>query len=199
MKLQIVAVQYLEPEYINTLRSINLCQIPTIFVDRKGTGSLAEAYNRGFQKVQAEYVWFISNISFDKNVPGRLLKSVEGYEGIHPEFDSHHKFIREGKGIQEAPFLEFTAPLIRSEVFKEIGLIEEMPYWGHDIAFGLECTKRGYKIAVDHNTRVDHVYIWDSKKHPVTQERKQKRLATDKQTFDYLDKHYNGWRKHVYF
>lgn len=199
MKLQIVAVQYLEPEYNATLRSINMCQIPTIFVDRKGVGSLAEAYNRGFQKVQAEYVWFISNISFDKTVPGRLLKSVEGYAGVHPEFDSHHKFIRKGKGIEKAPFLEFTAPLIRSEVFKEIGLIEEMPYWGHDIAFGIECQKKGYELAVDHTTRIDHVYIWDSKRNKITEERKKRRLETDKQTEEYLDTHYQGWRKQVYF
>jgi GT2 family glycosyltransferase len=199
MKLQIVAVQYLEPEYNATLRSINACGIPTIFVDRKGVGSLAEAYNRGFKKVEAEYTWFISNISFDKTVPQRLLKSIEGFEGVHPQFDSHHKFIKHGKGIQQAPFLEFTAPLIRSEVFREIGLNEEMPYWGHDIAFGIECEKKGYKLAVDHTTKIDHVYIWDSKKNKVTEERKRRRLETDKQTETYLDTHYNGWRKRVYF
>lgn len=199
MKIQIVAVQYLEPEYKQTLKSLSQLDIPIIYVDRKGVGSLAEAYNRGFQKVQAEYTWFISNIVFDPSVPDKLLKSIEGYAGVHPTFNSHHKFIRQGKGIQEAPFLEFTAPLIKSEIFKEIGLIEEMPYWGHDIAFGLECTKRNYKVAVDHNTKIDHVYIWDSRRNPITEKRKKLRLSTDKQTFDYLDQHYNGWRQHVYF
>jgi hypothetical protein len=197
MKLQIVAVQYLEPEYINTLRAINSCGIPTIYVDRKGTGSLAEAYNKGFKKVQAEYVWFISNISFDKNTPNKLLQSIHGYEGIHPTFESHHRFIRQGKGIKQAPFLEFTAPLIRSEVFKEIGLIEEMPYWGHDIAFGIECEKRGYKLAVDHNTKVDHVYIWDSKRNPITEKRKKLRLESDKPTEEYLNLNYPRWKEYL--
>jgi hypothetical protein len=199
LKIQIVAIQYLEPEYTSTLRSINACGIPTVFVDRKGVGSMAEAYNSGFEKTNAEFVWFISNVSFDKRVPLELLKSIGNYAGIHPKFESHHKFIRMGRGIREVPFIEFTAPLIRSEVFKEFKLIEEMPYWGHDIAWGLECERRGYKVAVDHNTKVDHVYIWDSKKNPITEERKQRRLESDKQTFDYLNTHYDGWRKHVYF
>ncbi len=197
MKLNIVAVKYLEPEYKETLKSLNRLNIRIIFVDRKGVGSLAEAYNRGFEKVNSEFVWFVSNISFKADVPLRLLANVGKYAGIHPQFPSHHKFIRNGKGVQDCKFLEFTAPLVRSEVFKEIKLDESMPYWGHDIAFGIECEKRGYKLAIDHTTEVSHVYIWDSKKNPITEERKRLRTESDLSTKNELNKKYPEWEKYL--
>jgi len=210
MKLNIVAVRYLEPEYKETLKCLSKLDIPIIFVDRKGVGSLAEAYNRGFEKVNSEFVWFISNITFKPNVIFDLLSNIrkpnvtlddlsniKNYAGIHPKFPSHHKFIKYGNGIQECNFIEFTAPLIRSEVFKEIKLDESMPYWGHDIAFGIECEKRGYKLAIDHTTEVGHVYIWDSKKNPITEERKRLRTETDLSTKNELNKKYPGWEKYL--
>lgn len=196
-KINIVAVQYLEPEYKETLKCLSKLSIPIIFVDRKGVGSLAEAYNRGFEKVNSEFVWFISNITFKTNVPLDLLSNIRNYAGIHPKFPSHHKFIRNGKGIQDCKFIEFTAPIVRSEVFKEIKLDESMPYWGHDIAFGIECEKRGYKLAIDHTTEIGHVYIWDSKKNPITEERKRLRNETDISTKNELNKKYPGWEKYL--
>lgn len=197
MSISIVAVRYLEPEYKQTLDCLNKVPCPIIFVDRKGVGSLAEAYNRGFKKVQTDYVWFISNIVFKENVLTRLMENIKPYAGIHPNFDSHHKFMRYGKGIQRAKFIEFTAPLIKSQIFEEIQLDENLPYWGHDIVFGMECEQKGYTLAVDHTTKIDHTYIWDSKEHPVTLRRKQLRVMSDKATEFHLDKYYPRWKQYL--
>lgn len=195
--ITIVAVQYLEPDYNQTLDCLKKLSLPVIFVDRKGIGSLAEAYNRGFKKVQTEYTWFISNITFKPDVPTKLLSSIHNYGGVSPKFASHHKFIRIGKGVQESKFVEFTAPLIRSEVYKEIQLDENLPYWGHDIVFGIECEKRGIKLAIDHTAEIEHTYIWDSKPNPITEKRKKLRLAQDKPTEEYLNLNYPNWKQYL--
>lgn len=195
--ITIVAVRYEETWYKETIKSLSKVKIPIVFVDRQGVGSLAEAYNRGFEKVQTPLVWFISNITFQKDVPLRLVSHMSGFDGIHPQFESHHKFIRQGNGLRECKFLEFTAPLIKSEVFREIRLNEDMPYWGHDIAFGIECHKRGYKLAIDHTVKIDHAYIWDSKEEEVTKKRKALRLASDKKTEDKLNQLYPDWKRYL--
>ena len=195
--ITIVAVKYEESWYKDTLKCLNKINVPIVMVDRKGTGSLAEAYNRGFEKVHTPLVWFISNITFDKEVPMRLISHMSGFDGIHPQFESHHKFIKQGHGVQEAKFIEFTAPLIKSEVYREIRLNEEMPYWGHDIAFGIECHKKGYKLAIDHTVKIGHSYIWDSKEEEVTKKRKALRLASDTQTENKLNELYPEWKRYL--
>lgn len=193
--ITIVAVKYLEPWYQKTIDCLYSLDMPIVWVDRKGVGSLAEAYNRGFKKVQTDNVWFVSNIVFDKSVPLKLLNTLKDYHAVHPQFESHHKFIRSGSGIQPCEFVEFTAPMIRSKVYEDIQLNENLPYWGHDIVFGIEAKKRGYKMAIDHRVKVGHTYIWDQKEYPITAKRKALRLSKDKETELYLNLHYPNWKE----
>lgn len=197
MDLSIVAIRYLEPEYQETVKCIEATGLPVTYIDRNpaGIGSLAEAINRGVKEAKTRYVWVVTNITFEPKVFFELLYCISTYQAdaVHPQFDSDHAHIRTGSGIQEVPFIEFTAAMIDRE--KWIGLDEACPYWGHDLIHGYEVHKRGGKILVDHTVRVEHTYNRNLKPHPVTLKRKAARKAADPATRRYLEQKYGReWR-----
>lgn len=202
MRLVIVSVIYLEPEWQETKKCIEAAGLPVIYVDRKGIGSLAKAYNDGFKQakeLKPEYIWFVSNVTFDKDLHERLLKNIGSHSAIHPKFKSDHIHMRDGKGVQPVPFIEFTAPIVRADVYEKFLLDENCPYWGHDLIFGYEANKAGYTLAVDYDNEVGHVYIRHSKPNTVTRQRLINRRNTDATTRHYLAKKYgNEWRDIIF-
>ena len=178
------------------------------YVGRDGVGSLAEAYNRGFRKAQGheyDYVWLLSNIS---SVSGFVTGEVKDPISIliehmcvfdlpglpsevaatHPAFESDHLHLRPKKDMdwEAAPYIEFTAPFIRAEIFAKYPLDEAMPYWGHDLDWSYRVAQAGYTLTVDHSVVLGHSYIRHSKAngtlHAVTRRRLMLRRRSDKST-----------------
>ncbi len=213
MKVCIIAIEYLEPEYQQCRQSIEaaakeyreLGRMADIFyIDRKGVNSMAEAYNLGFKNHAKGFdlVWFVSNVNIPINQAAlfRLVVGVYDYHvsAIHPCFDSDHLHMRkrEMHYYNDAPFLEFTAPLIRCDVFAEFPLDENMPYWGHDLDWGYRVTQAGHKLAVLNTVELGHTYIRNSNQlHPVTRKRHALRRATNASTRAALIKKYGkDWK-----
>jgi len=167
-KCSVISVIYKELEWADTERCLEKLpkRYPIHFVDRRGVGSLAKALNSGFNAWAngAEYVWFVTNVLFSKQCLDKLVQQMEqtGYAAISPAFQSDHRFCRPIEGCietREAPFLEFTAPIVRAEVFKQFPLDENMPYWGHDLDWGYRVRKAGHKLGVYYGEQLGHVYI----------------------------------------
>lgn len=202
----IISIVYLEPEWIETKRCIDKSGFPVHYVERKpmGVGYLAEAINRGFREsnaIQYQYAWIVTNITFAPGVPGRLLKSMDRYDVIHPAFNSDHIHERpDGSGVvKPVPFVEFTAAMVRAEVFKDYPLDENLPYWGHDLDHGYRMWQNGYKVGVDHGCIIGHTYIRNKESHPITVQRKRLRKLTDYKTRLHLEKKYGKeWREIIF-
>ncbi len=205
----IVAVEYSEPDYKNTVACLDKIKCLKNSVQRKpvGTGSLAEAYNLGFDTVytykgkELDYVWFVSNIQFDENAFTKLVDAMDatGYAAIHPAFESDHLFLRpDGSNtVKEVPYVEFTAPIVRADVFAKITLDENMPYWGHDLDWSYRVKQLGYKVGVHHGVLLQHKYIRQQKDlHHITRKRYEMRKQSNEATTAALIKKYgHNWQE----
>jgi GT2 family glycosyltransferase len=202
----IVAVAYLEPEYRAVREAITRCNVPVVYVDRQGVGSLAAAYNNGARQadaLQPEFLWFVSNVGFGPTMLPRLLGAIAtraDFAAIHPAFASDHLACQpDGSGaVKAVPFLEFTCPLVRAAVFRRYPLDERMPYWGHDLDWGHRVRAAGWKIGVDHGApAIEHAYIRHAdRRHPITRRRHQLRKAANASTTDALVSLYGpDWRR----
>lgn len=203
MKLSIVSVIYREPEWAKTRECIEAVRDKVqeiVYVDRGGVGSLAKAYNDGFVHLSmpCDLVWFVSNITFAPNAIERLISSMNSYGAIHPCFDSDHPHIRPVSGCNDvipAPFVEFTAPVVRYDLFDAIRLDEQMPYWGHDLDWSYRVKHAGYELGIDHGVSLGHVYLRNSHPHPITRKRKMMRRKYDAPTRTRLKELYGDrWR-----
>lgn len=185
---------------MDTIQNISqLDRIPTFFVDRKGVGSLAEAFNRGYAQHclrQFEFVWFLTNIRFSPDVllemEAAFLREPE-LAAVTPSFSSDHAHIRpdDKKNFSRVPFVEFTCPLVRSSVFAEFPLDERMPYSGHDLDWGYRVHQAGWIIGVLPDVVIGHTYIRHSKStHPATRKRKALRDAAEEPTKQVLAEKY---------
>jgi hypothetical protein len=198
----VIAVVYSEPEWQQTKACLDSLSAPVFLVDRGGVGNLAEAYNRGFSEHgrDFEFVWFVSNVTFDVFVLPRLMMTIQrgGFCAVHPEFDSDHAFLCSGKGLESVPFVEFTAPLVRSNIFASFPLDEAMPYWGHDLDWGHRVREAGHTLTVDHRVRVGHVYVRNLAPHPVTLARRRERSKTNGSTRRALQSRYGPrWKERL--
>jgi hypothetical protein len=223
----VIAVEYLEPEYIATRESIEqeaakyratdqTCDV--VYISRKGVGSLAEAYNRGFREFGKgyDYVWFVSNITIERVMNSgngsaleMMVTAMEANRftggkvvAIHPVFDSDHEHLRPiaSAGLTPCPFVEFTGPMVRAETFNLFPLDERMPYWGHDLDWGHRVRQAGYTMMADHSVILGHSYIRFARKekrlHPITRQRQANRKRTDAGTELALVKKYGkDWRQ----
>lgn len=205
----IVAIKYEEPEWIQSWDSMAQCACPIIVCDRSGVGNMAKAYNEGFKNsreflARYDYVWFLSNVTFnDELLPG-LIQAMEenNLDAIHPHFNSDHKHLRESKNggiVEEVPFIEFTAPLIRTRLFNLFSLDEDMPYWGHDLDWSYRVKLAGAKLGVHYGLTIGHTYIRNNEAgHTVTNIRRKLRKLWDKPTQNKLiEKYGNNWREKV--
>jgi hypothetical protein len=193
----IVAIKYLEPTYHNTVTCIKACSLPVIWIDRnpEGVGSLSAAINLGMRHVTTEFAWIVTNIEFGAEVPRRLLRNIGDAACIHPAFRSDHPFLKRGIGVKPVPFVEMTAPMVRTADW--IGLDENCPYWGMDLDYGARMWEKGKMLLCDYTTRVNHSYIRHSTQYPVTIERRAARKSTDEQTHQYLISKYGRKYKEV--
>lgn len=198
MKTLIIAVAYLEPSWKATQDCLLRCDNRVIIVDREGVGSLAGAYNHAFNKYSKgyEYVWFVSNVTFKPGLVNELEQAMEAwpdYAAIHPiMMTSDHPHMRSSLYLKSkldkcvlvrpVPFVEFTAPMVRVDVFEKMQLDESMPYMGHDLDWGYRIREAGYKIGVHHGVSVEHSYIRHSPDHPITRARHSNRKAMDQLT-----------------
>lgn len=204
-KTVIISVVYLEQYWQQTKKDIEACNVPVVYVDRRGAGSLAEAINRGFREAcihyDFEYVWFVTNIYFGPSAIPQLEEALDNsdFAAVHPSFDSDHRHLMKCARVDraEVPFIEFTAACVRREIFERFPLDENMPYWGHDLDWGMRVRESGLKIGVDYNITVEHTYIRNTRKpERITQQRATNRRNTDEQTRKALVAKYGAdWRK----
>lgn len=210
MRTAILAMIYHEPEWLYTCGCLSRVRgIPVFFADRNGVEGLAGAFNEGFQRHRLrdfDYVWFLTNVTFQPEVPTALsvLCQERGLAALHPVFESDHTFCRksddqemlaEKRGVTEAPFVEFTAPMVDAKVFDQMPLDGEMPYTGHDVDWGHRVRLAGWKMGVWHGHSVGHTYNRKLIPHPATRHRAQLRKEYEPLTVKRLEKKYGPrWR-----
>lgn len=183
----IVALRYLEPEYQETLDCLADSNVPYLFCDRRGVGNMAKAYNEGFQvayhRHNPKYVWFISNITFEKGTFEALIEGMEeaGHAALCPVYQSDHPHLRprsfhHGEHIKKVPFVEFTCPIVRADVFRDFPLDEFLPYVYHDLDWSYRVRQAGHTLGVHLGVEIGHEYLRKTHStHPVTLHRKRKR------------------------
>lgn len=136
--------------------------------------------------VFAEYIWFVTNVTFEPQVPQQLIDAFEvNTAAVHPVHDSDHKHLRECSEVQNVPFVEFTAPMFSTRAAALIGgADEDMPYWGMDLDWSYRAIQKGFNLRVS-PAAVNHVYLRHmKKKEPITEIRERMRMlhhsATEK-------------------
>jgi len=206
-KCNVISIIYKELEWCETERCLDQCCYPVHFVDRRGVGSLAKAINSGFKAWAngAEYVWFVTNVTFDPECLQKLIEQMDcnpKLAAITPAFASDHAFCRPIGGCaetREVPFIEFTAPIVRASVFRDFPLDENMPYWGHDLDWGYRVRKAGWKLGVYFGATLGHTYIRDTNNDQrITARRYELRRKTNQGTRQALIAKYGAiWRKVV--
>ena len=182
MKILIVLLEYLEPEFIQTLDCVKETGLPYEVVSRDGVGNMSRAYNSILcdPTWEADYLWFVSNVTFNPQTPIKLAETLHdtGWAAVHPAMPtSDHRFQwPNGIEVKETPFVEWTAPMVDAELFSYEPLDEMLPYYYMDLDWCHRAKLKGYKLGVDHSTRVDHTYLRNKEKsHPISQMRKQLR------------------------
>lgn len=205
--LIIIALEYLEPEYRQTELCLNSWDFPIVCAKRDGVGNYSRAFNEAFQKTwnnvkNYKYVWMISNITFEKNVPYGLIDAMNltGYAAIHPAMkSSDHAHLRPdgSKEIKEAKFIEWTAPIVRTDIFNEEMLDEMLAYYYMDLDWSYRVKQRGFNIGVDHSCTIDHVYLKNKTvNHPISSIRKQLRNYWTPISKNHMKEKYgNGWEE----
>lgn len=187
-----------------------------VYADRGGVGNMSKAFNVAFfaslKKVEHEspyeihatptkpFTWFLTNVTFPEQMPICLLELIKSdfqIAAVHPAFDSDHPHIKNAHGIsREVPFIEWTAPLVRSDIFFQCLLDDKMPYWGMDLDWSYRIHEfAGYTVAVDGRHRLNHTYLrLNDQKEPVTLERERIRKTFDKATeLRLIEKHGPDW------
>lgn len=176
MRILIVVLEYLEPDWLQTLKCVQDTGLPYELVSRDGVGNMSRAYNSIVNK-EADYYWFVSNVTFSPQMPFMLAMACEerGWAGIHPAMrSSDHKFQwPDGNEPKETPFIEWTAPMVNAEIFRDNLLDEMLPYYYMDLDW---CHRvKPNKVGVHHGQVVEHTYLRNKQEHPIGQLRKQLR------------------------
>lgn len=143
-----------------------------VWADRDGIGNYSRAFNEAFLKFDLQshggggmdYVWMISNINFKENIPKILERAMDdsGFEAIHPAMaGSDHQFQWPNNTAQilETPYIEWTAPIVRYDVFKKNLLDDRLPYAYMDLDWCYRIRQQGGKVGVAHAAVIDHVYL----------------------------------------
>jgi hypothetical protein len=174
--IHIVLLEYLEPDFKQTIECVLRTGLPYTIVSRDGVGNMSRAYNTILNKhINAKYVWFVSNITFDSDVPNKLAETLEstGWAACHPIMkSSDHQFQWEAKEPKATPFIEWTAPMVRYDSFKLCCLDEMLPYYYMDLDWCYRIRPEKVGIAP---VEIQHTYLRNKKEHPIGQIRKQLR------------------------
>ncbi len=194
--VSILSIVYYEPDWQETKRCIEAAGLPTVYQERHGVGSLAEAINAGIKKIQTDMVWIVTNIDFRPGTAMLLAHALHdsGYTALNPVYLSDHYFLRPGSGqhgIKEVPFIEFTAPIVYTDALRKFPLDEDMPYWGHDLDFSYRVKQAGGKVGVCKDISVFHTYIrFKDQQNVWTMNRQLLRTMSNAETSAALDKKY---------
>lgn len=202
----IILLKYEEPEWSQTVDSAFATGCPILIADRSGCGSMAGAYNKCFMDNiplihNFKYIWFVSNIIFDKNVFEILHQEMlNGIDVIHPSFDSDHAHLCKKENTLyklEVPFVEFTAPMMKMEIFWNNTLDENMPFVGHDLDWSYRVKEKGHKLFVHHGVKIGHSYLRHNRfGSDITDIRKKIRKSWEAHTTNALMNKYGiEWRK----
>lgn len=196
----ILAIRYLESNYMKTVASIKAEGVPVMYVDRNpaGVGSLAEAINRGVRESHyiSEFTWVVTNIRFNPGTYSALVNALHNnpnLAAIAPAYLSDHAFLRPSKEVDiltGIPFMEFTCAMVRTKVLREFPLDEDMPYVGFDLDWGYRVRQAGYDLGSLKTAYVGHDYIRHAKREPITRRRLAARKAADKPTIAKLELKY---------
>ena len=176
----IVALEYLEPEWEQTFADIEATGLPYEIVSRDGVGNMSRAYNSILMDPtwKADFLWFVSNIRFDADVPIKLAMALEttGWAGIHPAMPTSDHKTHHPHPIgtyKQTPYIEWTAPMVNADVFSHEPLDEILPYYYMDLDWSYRVKDKG--VGVHHGCKVDHVYLRNAEEHPIGRIRKQLR------------------------
>lgn len=187
----IIALKYEEPEYQETVKCIEATGLPVIWANRDGVGNYSRAFNEAFKygvvwmpgspdpfmkASDFKYAWMISNITFDSDVPFKLAQYMDAstqIPAIHPAMpgsDHRHQWPYDDIGATAVPFIEWTAPMVRSSAFRSIPLNEELAYYYMDLDWCYRATKQYNlgQVYVAHSAVVNHTYLRDSKSRTIT-------------------------------
>jgi SAM-dependent methyltransferase len=206
-KICIVSLIYLEPYWEETKKNIIESGYPVIYVDREGIGSMTKAFNSSITKIKErfkndlpEYLFFVTNINFDKKLIDRLISSMDstGFGAIHPTHQSHHKShnYADHNEVVETKFIEWTSPIVKTDLFLKLNLNENHRYWYFDLIWSYEAKKMGYKLGVDHGAKVGHTYLFDNKSHIISKIRDDLRWYHNPEELKTLIKNYGlNWKQ----
>jgi hypothetical protein len=191
--LAIIALKYLEPEWQQTLDCLNKQPFDVYFADRDGVGNMSRAFNEAFEKHvkgKYEYVWLVTNIIFDPDVPKRLLSAANFLVVMHDKDSillhpvmnsSDHKHLHCNPefsefNANEVPFVELTAPMVSCRALKDFPLCEETPYYYMDLILSYQVKQAGGFVGVHNGVEVKHTYLRNkTTTHPISEIRKQLR------------------------
>jgi GT2 family glycosyltransferase len=183
MKILIVVLEYLEPEWQHTLKCVKDTGLPYEIVSRDGVGNMSRAYNSILLDPtwKADYLWFVSNITFKPDLPFKLAEAIEknSWAAIHPAMaGSDHRFQWPDKfnlNPIETHFVEWTAPMVNAEIFTDEPLDEMLPYYYMDLDWCHRVKSKGWKVGVHKGEEIEHTYLRNKKEHPIGTLRKQLR------------------------
>lgn len=192
-KITIISIIYKEPEWQRTKECIVSTGLPVVYVERNpiGVGSLAEAINRGVRMTpDSDFLFIVTNCEFSREMPQRLAEAFPGPRpgmvAIAPCFDSDHEHIKQANHanpIQEVPFVEFTAVMVRDVIMRQWALDEDLAYVGHDMDFGVRMRREGYYLCVDHREKLGHTYLrHKTERNAYTEKRKKLRKQAQPKT-----------------
>lgn len=188
----IIALQYEEPEYEQTRKCIEDTGLPVIWANRDGVGNYSRAFNEAFIYGPVEdpkgnsgiyrahdfkYAWMISNITFDPQVPFELADDMDikllNLAAIHPAMhgsDHRHQWPDADGLTKIVPFIEWTAPMVRTSVFSKVFLNRELAYYYMDLDWCYRVQSQNIgNVAVCHSAQVGHLYLRNNKKHRISQ------------------------------
>lgn len=205
MNIAIIALKYLEPEWQQTVDCLKATGLPVFYADRDGVGNMSRAFNEAFVKhvqYKYQYVWFVTNITFDKDVPFKLVQELEStmISAIHPAMPtSDHLHLRSdgSNGARVVPFIEFTAPLFNAAVFNEYMIDENLWFYYMDLELCHRMQEDGLQVAVHNGCSIGHTYLRNAKTtHPISAIRKLLREQMTKPNQQYLADMYGpDWRQ----
>lgn len=204
--LAIIVLEYLEPEWQQTLDCVKATGLPYFIAKRDGVGNMSRAFNEAYDKYvrgKFEKVWMVTNVVFNKAVPFILEEALNMNSilvGIHPAMsgsDHAHQIPDKSNSVKIVPFIELTAPMFSWVAFERFVLCEETPYWYMDLIISYQLKKEIGEIAVHHGCEVAHQYLrHNHSDHFITRMRKKLRDYWKGPSIEYLVKTYGEkWKE----
>ena len=207
--LAIIALKYMEPEWQQTKECLDKVIYPVFYADRDGVGNMSRAFNDAYKKhVQGrfDFVWLVTNITFDPSVPERLLAlaSKHGADALHPAMaSSDHVHLHPRKSDSEifsVPFVELTAPVFKCSTFEKYYLCEATPYYYMDLIISYSIKQIGGYLFMANKITVGHTYLRNSGSvHPISTIRSQLRNYFTPISAQYMKETYGAdWKKKLW-